>query len=158
MELKTVDSFFEALQKRDFLTMENCYQKSIQYYDPLYGYLKANEVMAMWKLCYSNLQDYSMIFNGVQNEGEGYFTVTYEFSFSADTMVKCLFRKIKSHLRVEDGLITEHSNAFSLHELSKQKNGIVGILLGWNRYYQNQMKINARKLLFKWIEENELVD
>jgi hypothetical protein len=151
MEKNKIEQFYKALQIRDFTTMENCYFQDIQYFDPLYGYLKKHEVIAMWKLFYSSLQDYKLDFGNIIDEGDNYYTLFYSFSFFSKKANKLLHRKIKSHIRLVDGFIAEQSNAFSLYEWSKQENGFIGLMLGWNKYYQNRMKLRARRLLFNQI-------
>jgi len=52
-----------------------------------------------------------------------------------------------AHIKVVNHQIAEYSSAFSVHELLKQKYGIAGVLLGWNRLMQNREKNNAKKSL-----------
>ena len=155
MEKDIIESFFKALQNRDFKKMESCYDRNIQYFDPLYGFLKKNEVMYMWKLFYLPLQEFNMSFENMKDEGEGYYSIQYEFSFFNQHVNRQLTRKIKSHIRIVNGLIAEQSNAFRIHEWCKQENGIIGVLIGWNKYYQNKIKLRARRLLFNSIDTNK---
>jgi len=55
---------------------------------------------------------------------------------------------VQLHIRIENEKITEYSEAFSLHKMAQIQSPFWGWLLGWNRYYQNRMKIKARKDLY----------
>ena len=59
---------------------------------------------------------------------------------------------VKAHMRIVDGKIIEHSDAFSLHKWSKQALGFSGWLLGWNSFYQRKIKNTARQNLLKFME------
>jgi hypothetical protein len=55
-------------------------------------------------------------------------------------------------MRIADGKIVEHSDAFSLHKWSSQALGFMGRLLGWNSFFQRKIKNQARKNLLKFME------
>ena len=58
-------------------------------------------------------------------------------------------------MRFEDGKIVEHSDAFSVHNWSKQAFGLVGVLFGWNSLFQNKIKNKAKQNLLNFIKENK---
>ena len=57
-------------------------------------------------------------------------------------------------MKFANGKIIEHSDGFSVHKWSKQAFGIVGLLFGWNSYFQNRIKKQARKNLRNFILNN----
>ena len=58
-------------------------------------------------------------------------------------------------MRIENGKIIEHSDAFSVHEWSKQAFGITGLLFGWSSFFQNKIKNQAKKNLLKYMQSKQ---
>ena len=61
--------------------------------------------------------------------------------------------KIKAHMMIVDGKIIEHSDGFSLHKWSMMALGFSGWLFGWNSFFQNKIKRQARRNLEKFMEQ-----
>jgi len=56
-------------------------------------------------------------------------------------------------MRIQNFLISEHSDAFSMHQFLKCTNGFIGELLGWNRFYQNKKKLLIRSFFLNEVNE-----
>jgi hypothetical protein len=54
-------------------------------------------------------------------------------------------------MRFSEGKIIEHSDAFSVHQWSKQAMGLSGELLGWNSFFQRHIKNRAKKKLTEFL-------
>jgi hypothetical protein len=50
-------------------------------------------------------------------------------------------------MKLKDGLITEHSDAFKLSKWAAQALGLPGIFLGWTNFMKKKIQKNARKSL-----------
>jgi ketosteroid isomerase-like protein len=146
-------TFFEAFKERDFNKMKDCYSSDIAYFDPIYNMLKGKEVMLMWKLRYAGLDSFSLQWKNITDAGDGYFTVEYSIHYNSPNSGKPIIENRKAYLRIIDDKITEHSDGFSMHELCKQEFGFSGWLIGWNRMYQNRIKLNERKKLLNLLQE-----
>ena len=149
---KAVLSFIDSLQRLDFENMKGVCGLMLQYFDPLYGYLNKDEVFNLWRLKYEIDKIQILKFDEPENLGDGYYKLKCKIRYGSITEFK-KDQPLQFHLRIENGLITEYSEAFSLHGLAKINNGFWGWLLGWNKYYQNKMKIKARKRLFNLMKQ-----
>jgi hypothetical protein len=56
-------------------------------------------------------------------------------------------------MRIINGLISEHSDAFSMPAWCRQAFGMQGYLLGWSGYFQRQVKLKAGKQLLNFMQE-----
>jgi hypothetical protein len=61
--------------------------------------------------------------------------------------------KIKAHIRVENGIITEHTDAFDIYKWSRQALGLKGWLFGWTAWFQKKLQQKTRKALEKFMEK-----
>ena len=145
-DIAVLHSFLKSLQKGDYEIAESFCSKDIQFYDPLFGYLYRMRVFVMWTLKYKVYGNVISDLEAPVDLGEGYYKVNCNFKIT--TLPKCEAQALRFHFRIEQGAINEYSEAYSLHQLASKRNGFLGSLLGWNRFYQNNMKIKARKRLF----------
>jgi hypothetical protein len=83
----------------------------------------------------------------IEDIGDDYFTVQWKLEFDSNETGRPVILKVKSHLRIINDKIAEQSDAYRLHQLLEQEYGIAGKLLGWNRLYQNRIKLNISKKL-----------
>ncbi len=147
MSLQVIRDFMTAFGDRDFETMARLYTNDIQYFDPLFGYLKNEEVIHMWKLRYGTEAEFGFEVGEITDFGDGYYTAAYVVSWHFGKRNKPVVQKMKAHIRVIDGRIPEHSDAFSVHDWCTQCFGLSGKLLGWNRFYQQAVKNKIRRQL-----------
>ncbi len=145
-------SFINCLQRLDFEGMRGICGNGLQYFDPLYGYLKKEEVVNLWRLKYEIDNIQIVKFDQPENLGEGYYKFKCNIRYGLKIAIE-IEQPLQFHCRVENGLITEYSEAFSLHKMAQIHSPFLGWLLGWNKYYQNRMKIKARKRLFDLMKE-----
>ena len=147
-----IETFYTGFQQLNADKMNNCYNDDIVFFDPIFGLLRGKEVKSMWEMLCKNAINFSLTFSNIIELDEEYYTcdwvATYTFSASGKTIVN----KIKANMRFENGKIAEHSDAFSVHNWSKQAFGIPGVLFGWNSLFQNKIKNKAKQNLLKFIK------
>ena len=147
-----IEKFYTAFQKLDAVGMNSCYSDDIVFFDPVFGLLKGEEVNCMWEMLCKNAKDFTLTYGNIVTLDEEYSTcdwvATYTFSKTGNKVVN----KIKANMRFADGKIIEHSDAFSLHKWSKQAFGILGVLIGWNSFFQNKIKRQAKQNLLKYMQ------
>jgi hypothetical protein len=150
-EVYLIAEFAKMLNKADINRLKELCSNQLQFFNPLFGYLKSEQVHTFWELQKAN---------GVQiNElvrpndlGDGYYKLLGKLIFlSVHNAANSI--PVQLHIRIENKKITEYSEAFSLHKMAQIQNPFWGWLLGWNKYYQNRMKIKARRELFQMLEE-----
>ena len=147
-----ITDFFEAFKNKDFEKMNKCYFEEVQYFDPMFHFLNGKYVMLMWKHRYQHAENFSLNWHSIEHLGSGYYTVKYEISYEYVNK-KSIHLSVKSHIRIQNFLISEHSDAFSMHQFLKCANGFIGELLGWNRFYQNKKKLLIRSFFLNEVNE-----
>ena len=147
-----IEKFYTAFQKVDAGGMNSCYSDDIVFFDTVFELLKGEEANCMWEMLCKNAKDFTLTYGNIVTLDEEYSTcdwvATYTFYKTGNRVVN----KIKANMRFADGKIIEHSDAFSLHKWSKQAFGIPGVLIGWNSFFQNKIKRQAKQNLLKYIQ------
>ena len=151
LPLQIMESYFTAFAERDFNKMKLLYHQDISYFDPLCGYLNGDQVISMLEEIYGCLNDFRLEQTGIRDKGDGYFIIDFIVFYTSLKSGNKIALKIKAYLKMDNQKITEQSHGYSLHDLFKQEFGFVGWLLGWNRLYQNRIKIQTRKKILNSI-------
>ena len=143
---QTINRFYTAFQQLDYATMQSCYHPEAVFSDPVFGLLDAAQTMAMWEMLCKNAIDFSLKAGRIEVDGEYGtcdWTATYTFSKTGRRVVN----KVKAHMRIENGKITEHTDEFDIYKWSRQALGLPGVLLGWSGYLKNKIRYDAKKKL-----------
>ncbi len=152
---EVISQFYAAFQKLDYKTMNDCYSEEIVFNDPVFGVLRGDEAKYMWEMLCKNARDFSLTFSNIQLLDEEYATcnwvATYTFSKTGNKVVN----KIKAFMKLKDGKIIEHSDAFRLSTWIGQALGWKGNLFGWMGWMKRKVQKGARKNLIAFIEKNE---
>lgn len=148
-----VSKFYSAFQELDAKTMNTCYSADIVFFDPVFNLLHGDEVRSMWEMLCSNAKDFNLVFGNIVALDEEYYTCEWMATYTFSKTGRRVINKVKAFMRIADGKIIEHSDGFSLHKWSMQAMGFSGWLLGWNRFYQNKIKNQARRNLNKFIQK-----
>ncbi|MFZ4770690.1 MAG: nuclear transport factor 2 family protein [Ferruginibacter sp.] len=147
-----IHNFYTAFQQLDAKAMNACYSDDIVFYDPVFELLRADEAKAMWEMLCKNAKDFTLRFENIKDLGDDYYTCDWVASYTFSKTGRKVVNKIKAHMMIVDGIIIEHSDAFSLHKWSIQALGFSGWLLGWNSFYQRKIKNTARRNLLRFRE------
>jgi ketosteroid isomerase-like protein len=147
-----VEKFYLAFQQLDATAMNNCYSDDIIFFDPVFGLLKREEAKSMWEMLCKNAKNFSLTFDNIVALDEEYCTCDWVATYTFSATGKTVINKIKANMRFADDKIIEHSDAFSIHKWSKQAFGTVGILFGWNSFFQNKIKNKAKKNLLQFMQ------
>lgn len=146
-----IQKFYTAFSHLDYATMQQCYSTEAIFNDAVFGILQGPEVGAMWEMLCRNAKDFSLQFSDVQLLDEEYGTCRWVASYTFSKTGRRVINHVKAHLRIQDGVITEHTDQFDFWKWSRQALGLSGLLLGWTGYLQNKVRANARKSLEKFI-------
>lgn len=150
---EVITRFYSAFQKLDYKTMNDCYSDDIIFSDPIFGMLREDEVRYMWEMLCKNAKDFSLTFSDIEAIDDEYstckWTATYTFSKTGNKVVN----KIKAFMRLKDGKIIEHSDAFRLSTWIGQALGVSGKIFGWMGWMKRKVQKNARKNLVAFIEK-----
>ena len=151
---QVIENFYSSFQKLNAAGMNACYTRDISFFDPMFDLLQGDEVRAMWEMLCANAKDFTLSFSNITDLGDDYYTCDWIANYSFSKTGKMVTNKVKAHMKIENGIITEHSDAFSLHAWSKQALGFSGYLFGWNSYYRRKIKNNARRSLLAYMQNN----
>jgi len=150
---QVIEKFYTAFQKLDYKTMQDCYSDDIIFSDPVFLVLRGNEVKAMWEMLCKNAKDFSLSFSDIELLDEEYatckWTANYTFSKTGNKVVN----NIKAFMKLKDGKIIEHSDAFRLSTWIGQALGWKGVLFGWTGFMKRAVQKNARKSLDNFMKK-----
>ena len=148
-----IEKFYTAFSKLDYKTMQSCYADDAVFSDPAFGTLSSKEVKAMWEMLCKQASGFSLTFSNIQTMDEEYnscqWTATYNFSKTGRKVTN----HITAYIRIQNGLITEHTDNFDLWKWSRQALGLPGLLLGWTPMLQNKIRRTARMGLEKFMKK-----
>ena len=150
-----ISQFYTAFQKKDYETMNSCYSDGIVFSDPAFGMLEGDEVRAMWEMLCKNAKDFSLSFSNIQLLDDEYGTCNWVAQYTFSRTGRKVVNNIKAHMRLKDGKIIEHSDAFKLSKWAAQALGWKGAWLGWTGFMKRKIQNNARKNLIKFIEAKD---
>ena len=139
--------FYTAFQRLDYKTMQDCYSDDAVFSDPAFGLLQGQEVKAMWEMLCIRAKDFSLTFSNIRLLDEEYATCNWTARYIFSKTSRRVVNDIKAHMRIQNGKIIEHSDAFKLSKWSAQALGWKGSLLGWTGFMKRKIMKNARKSL-----------
>lgn len=154
--IELIRKFYEAFSRLDSSRMNSCYADDIVFMDPAFGMLKGKEVFAMWNMLCKNAKDFTLAFEEPQDLGDGYYTCVWTASYTFSKTGNKVVNKIKANMKLVDGKIAEHSDAFSLHRWAAQALGFKGWLFGWNRFFQGKITNTAKRNLLNFMQKEGL--
>jgi len=142
--------FYSAFQKRDYETMQDCYDDHVIFFDPVFEDLVDDEVKLLWEMLCKRATDLSIEFGDViadEHYGSCYWIASYTFTKTKRRVIN----RIKAHMRFRNGKIIEHSDQFRLRSWCRQAFGPIGWLLGGTAWFQNKVRKSAQQDLYDYI-------
>ena len=145
--MEVIRKFYDAFARKDAEGMVAQYHPGILFSDPAFGMLEGEDVAQMWRMLCARAKDLTVEFGNISDRGDGYYTcewkATYLFSSTGNRVVN----KVKAFMKIENGKITEHSDAFRFYKWARQAFGVKGWLLGWTSFFQRRFRARARNTL-----------
>ncbi|MDE3248712.1 MAG: nuclear transport factor 2 family protein [Bacteroidota bacterium] len=149
-----IQQFYSAFAQRDYVGMRACYSESPVFSDPVFGLLEGNEPGAMWEMLCKGARDFSLQFGNIRLLDDEYATCDWTANYLFSATGRPVENKVKAHLRIQDGKITEHTDQFDFYRWSRQALGLSGWLLGWTRFMQGKVHRNAVARLEQFMKTN----
>ncbi|WP_346239542.1 nuclear transport factor 2 family protein [Niabella insulamsoli] len=148
-----VEKFYEAFTRKDAETMNSCYAEDIVFSDPVFGFLRGDEVRAMWKMLCSNAKDFTLTFGEITAIDHEYITCKWVATYTFSQTGRKVMNRAKAFMRIADGQIIEHSDGFKLSKWIEQAFGFAGKLLGWTYLMKRKVHRRARKNLAAYMNQ-----
>ncbi|CAN5762894.1 nuclear transport factor 2 family protein [soil metagenome] len=152
---QVIADFYTGFQDLDYRRMNACYSDDIVFFDPVFGLLRGEEVMSMWEMLCKNAKDFSLVFGNIVALDHEYYTCEWVVSYTFSKTGRRVVNRIKAHMMISNSKIIEHSDGFSVHKWSMMALGFSGRLLGWNSFFQNKIKKQARANLDKFMVQKK---
>ncbi len=148
-----INKFYSAFQRLDAGAMNSCYDADIVFFDTVFGLLRGDAVRSMWEMLCQHAQEFSLTFSNIRELDEEYCTCDWVASYTFSKTGRKVINRVKANMRFTQGRIIEHSDAFSLHQWSKQAFGLTGVLLGWNSFFQRKIRNQANRRLLRFMQQ-----
>lgn len=149
-----ISRFYSAFQQLDYKTMQECYSNDAVFNDPVFGLLQGNEIKAMWEMLCKNAKDFSLTFSDIELLDEEYATCKWVAKYTFSKTGNKVTNNIKAFMKINDGKIVEHSDAFRLSTWIGQALGWKGVLFGWTGFMKRAIQKQARKNLDNFMQKN----
>jgi ketosteroid isomerase-like protein len=150
---KIIERFYSAFQKLDHQTMNACYSDDIIFSDPVFLTLKGDEVKSMWEMLCRNAKDFSLTFSDIELLDDEYATCKWVAKYTFSKTGNKVTNNIKAFMRLKDGKIIEHSDAFRLSTWIGQALGWKGVWFGWTGFMKRAVQRSARRSLETFMEK-----
>jgi ketosteroid isomerase-like protein len=148
-----ITRFYSAFQQKNAAEMNHCYAENIAFSDPVFGLLHGEEVRNMWEMLCKNGKDLQLSFGNLQLLDEEYATCDWVAQYTFSQTGRRVVNNIKAHIRIENGIITEHTDAFDIYKWSRQALGLKGWLFGWTAWFQKKLQQKTRAALNSYMEK-----
>jgi len=148
-----LNRFYSAFQQLDYKTMQDCYSDEVIFNDPVFGLLEGNEAKAMWEMLCRNAKDFSLIYSDIEVLDDEYATCRWIATYTFSRTGKKVANHVKAFVKIKDGKIIEHSDAFRLSTWIAQAFGWKGIMFGWMNFMKRAVQKQARKNLDAFIQK-----
>jgi ketosteroid isomerase-like protein len=150
---EVVNQFYTAFQQLDFKGMNSCYSRDIVFSDPIFLVLYGDEVRSMWEMLCTNARDFSLQFSNITAIDDEYYTCNWTASYTFSKTGRKVVNHIKAFMKLKEGKIIEHSDAFRLSTWITQAFGWKGLLFGWTGFMKRAVQKNAKKNLIHFMEK-----
>ncbi|RYY55135.1 MAG: nuclear transport factor 2 family protein [Chitinophagaceae bacterium] len=148
-----VEQFYTAFARLDFQTMQGLYSDDAIFSDPVFLTLDASQVRAMWQMLSSGAKDWSLSWGGIEEIDEEYITCKWVAQYTFSGTGRSVVNHVKAYMRIREGKIIEHSDAFRLSKWMGQALGWKGVLFGWTSVMKKAVQRKARRRLDSYMEK-----
>jgi len=148
-----VEHFYSSFARLDYRAMQECYSDQVIFSDPVFMTLTDNQPRAMWQMLCTNAKDWSLSWGPIEEIDEEYITCNWVAHYTFSATGNRVVNRCKAYMRIQDGRITEHSDAFRLSTWIGQALGWKGKLFGWTNAMKKAVRRKARKRLDSYMEK-----
>ena len=146
MHEELIDTFYGGLASGDGEAMAACYHDEAVFEDPAFGELGVEDARDMWRmLCasHSDLRLDHTILATTADTAKVNWVARYTFTSTGRAVVN----DVTATMKLRDGLIIDHRDAFDFWKWSRQALGLPGLLLGWSPMLKSKVRATTRSTL-----------
>lgn len=149
--VKLIQKFYEDFHHLDAESMATAYHKDIIFFDPAFGTLHGQRASNMWRmLCASQKgKTFEVTLKDVLCN-DNLATAKWEARYIFSKTGRPVHNIISASFKIEEGIIIEHHDHFSLHKWASQAMGTKGKLLGWTPVFKYQLQKQTNLMLDKF--------
>lgn len=147
-----INKFYTAFSQLDYDSMNAFYADNILFSDPVFGVLEGEEVKKMWEMLCKNAKDFSLTYSNIEELDAEYITCNWSATYTFSGTGRKLTNNAKAYMRIIDGKITEHSDAFRLSTWIANAFGLKGQLLGWTGFMKRKVQNSAKEKLLAYMK------
>lgn len=139
---KLVTSFYDAMGRRDFETMNAVYSNNATFSDPVFMGLNNGKVRSMWKMLMTNAQNWSHEYEVLEvtaTSASVKWIGRYDFSKTG----RPVENHVMSYMVFENDKVVAHVDSFDFWDWTKMALGTSGYMLGWSSFMQNKVMEQA---------------
>ncbi|MCB0482161.1 MAG: nuclear transport factor 2 family protein [Flavobacteriales bacterium] len=154
MANNTLELFYTHLKNLDAEALIELYHPDALFEDPAFGRLKGERIKNMWRMLLdpTNNSQLSISYSNVICDGiTG--TASWEANYIFTVTGRKICNKITSTFELKDGLIIKHDDKFELYKWAKQALGLTGYLVGWTKFFQQNLQGKTHYKLDKFEEK-----
>ena len=148
-----ISRFYSTFQRLDYQAMNDCYSDDIIFSDPVFYLLRGNQAKCMWEMLCKNAKDFSLEYGNIIAVDHEYYTCEWTATYTFSRTGRKVVNKIKAFMKINEGKIIEHSDAFRLSTWIAQAFGWKGVLFGWMGWMKRKVQKAARKNLIAFMEK-----
>lgn len=147
---EVINRFYSAFARRDAEGMIACYDRNVEFSDPVFPDLKGEQAMAMWRMLCERGKDLKIEHRDVEADdstGRAHWEAWYTFSANGNRV----HNRIDARFEFRNGKILRHRDDFSFYAWAAQALGWTGKLLGWTGMVKRKVRGKARRGLAEFI-------
>lgn len=144
---KLIENFYNSFSSGDVKGMIACYHKNVIFKDPVFGTLKGEKAIKMWKMLLSKRTKTTKIsfsnITATEDKGSANWKAEYLYGEKKRKVIN----NVTANFKFEDGKIIEHIDTFNLWKWTQQAIGTAGYLIGWTPFMKNKIQNTTKEQL-----------
>lgn len=153
---QVVERFYNAFSKLDYSEMTALLSQNIIYQDPIFGMLEGEPVFSLWQMKCKRLREFSFSYTNIEELDAEYIRCDWKISFFHRPTGDVVTMPGKAYMKIIDGKITEHSDAYKISDWLSVTQGWKGKFFGWMGFMQRKEQNTYRSLLERYIRNKNL--
>ena len=150
----TLDGFYDAFSRKDYAKMRTYYAPDATFEDPAFKLDSGERAADMWEMLCKRGADLELEYEVLSVDDEG-GEVKWEARYTFSQTGNKVHNIIHATIKLRDGKIVEHRDAFDFWRWSSQALGLPGKLLGWSGFLRGKVRQQAGAQLERYVAKRD---